>query len=227
MRVRWAHHDSEGLGPAGRVVETHYTLSCLECLKQKTRVIAPVTCRHRYFLKVSMTSFTDEPVVTLDDHNDSVTTINFSPNGIYLASGNEGGLVLVHSVLNWTPLLRFVGTSPITSSTWHPRLQRVFFCGCKSGDVHMVQFSTSGVRSSISITVHRRPDIYVNRGHRFHVDGPHEGSDPLPWASWLGKYPRRRLWKGCFSGHISTTDGQPHELDKYQIPSVSLSAPRI
>ena len=95
-----------------------------------------------------MPSFIDKPVASLGGHGDSVTTANFSPNGAYLASGSEGGLMLIHSVTNWRrPLLRFIGTSPITSSTWHPRLQGVFFCGCKSGDIYTVRFSASGVRS--------------------------------------------------------------------------------
>lgn len=86
-------------------------------------------------------------VDTLDGHSDSITVTQFSPNGTYLASGSEDGSLLVYSVSDWKSLLRFVDASPITSLVWHPSLKRVLFCGCKSGDVHMIRFSASGVRS--------------------------------------------------------------------------------
>lgn len=86
-------------------------------------------------------------VGTLGGHRDSINATQFSPNGAYLASGSEDGSLLVHSVGDWQPLLRFVDASPITSLVWHPKLRRHLFCGCKSGDIHMIQFSASGVRS--------------------------------------------------------------------------------
>ena len=109
-----------------------------------------------------MPPFMNEPIVSLGGHGDSVTTTNFSPDGVYLASGSEDGLVLIHSVVNWMPLLRFIDASPVTSLTWHPRLQRVFFCGCKSGDVHAVRFSTSGVCPCISAASSGCADIRMN-----------------------------------------------------------------
>ncbi|KAF9790781.1 WD40-repeat-containing domain protein [Thelephora terrestris] len=54
-------------------------------------------------------------VGTLDGHKDSINATQFSPNGAYLASGGEDGLLLIHSINNWRPLLRFVDASPITS----------------------------------------------------------------------------------------------------------------
>ena len=84
-------------------------------------------------------------VGTLKGHGDSITTTQFSPNGVYLASASEDGLLLIHSVGDWKPLLRFVDASPISSLVWHPTLKRLLFCGCKSGDVHMIKFSASGV----------------------------------------------------------------------------------
>jgi len=86
-------------------------------------------------------------VGTLNGHGDSITAAQFSPNGAYLASGSEDGLLLIHSVGDWKPLLRFVDASPITSLVWHPSIKRLLFCGCKSGDVHMIKFSASVVRS--------------------------------------------------------------------------------
>lgn len=85
-------------------------------------------------------------VSTLNGHRDSITATQFSPNGAYLASCSEDGLLLIHLVGKWKPLLRFIDASPITALAWHPRFKRLFFCGCKSGDVHIIRFSTTGVR---------------------------------------------------------------------------------
>lgn len=93
-------------------------------------------------------------VRTLNGHNDSITTTQFSPNGSHLGSGSEDGLLLIHSIGDWKCLLRFVDASPITSLVWHPSRKRVLFCGCKSGDVHMIRFSASGVRSRLVRTEH-------------------------------------------------------------------------
>lgn len=84
---------------------------------------------------------------TLNGHRDSVNATQFSPNRSYLVSGSEDGSLLIYSVGSWKPLLRFVDASPITSLVWHPKRRRVLFCGCKSGDIHLIQFSVSGVRS--------------------------------------------------------------------------------
>lgn len=86
-------------------------------------------------------------VSTLSGHRNSINTVQFSPDGAYLVSGSEDGLLLIHTVNSWQFLLRFVSPSPITSLVWHPKLERVLFCGCKNGDVHRIQFSASGVRS--------------------------------------------------------------------------------
>lgn len=78
--------------------------------------------------------------VTLGDHEDSVTAMEFSPDGMYLASGSEDGVLLIYSTCDWKPIQRFVNASPLNSLTWGPFSDQYLFCGFKSGDVHTIRF---------------------------------------------------------------------------------------
>jgi WD40 repeat protein len=40
-------------------------------------------------------------VETINYHIDNVWVVKYSPNGEYLASGSEGGLLVFHKILNW------------------------------------------------------------------------------------------------------------------------------
>lgn len=84
---------------------------------------------------------------TLGDHEDSVTTIEFSPDGRFMASGSEDGLLLIYSTIDWKPIRRFVDASPLTSLAWDLLSGRHLFCGFKSGDVHTIQFDPSKATS--------------------------------------------------------------------------------
>lgn len=139
-------------------------------------------------------------ISTLGGHNDSINATQFSPNGTYLASGSEDGSLLIHPVGEWKPLLRFVDVSPITSLVWHPILGRLLFCGCRSGDVHVIRFSASGVRSCISqhqtaiLTDVRTPARCP------YLDRRNTRPDTLPGPSQQEELTCCRMWQRCVFG---------------------------
>lgn len=73
---------------------------------------------------------------SLYGHRSSITALSFSFDGKYLAAGSENGTLMIYATMSWTPLMRFVDLSPLTSITWHPSKKRILFCGFASGDVH-------------------------------------------------------------------------------------------
>jgi len=77
--------------------------------------------------------------ITVTGLNESISALEFSPDGKFLASGCEDGSVVVFSTLDWKSLYTFADVSPSTSLTWHPRVEGLLFCGFKSGDVHTLQ----------------------------------------------------------------------------------------
>ena len=84
--------------------------------------------------------------VTLGEHGESVTAIEFSPDGRHLASGSEDGILLIYSTIDWKPIRRFIDASPLTALTWQHSGQYIF-CGFESGDIHTIRFDPSKVNS--------------------------------------------------------------------------------
>jgi len=101
--------------------------------------------------------------VSLGEHEESVTAMEFSPDGRFLASGSEDGLLLIYSTIDWKPIRRYIDASPLTALTWHLSGQYVV-CGFKSGDVHIIQFDPFKVNADrepvagMSLTVLAFPD---------------------------------------------------------------------
>lgn len=87
-----------------------------------------------------------EPETTIAGLNGSISALEFSPDGKFLASGCEDGSVTLFSTLNWKPLHTFVDVSPSTSLAWHPWIGGLLFCGFKSGDIHTLQINLPRVR---------------------------------------------------------------------------------
>ena len=83
---------------------------------------------------------------TLAHHTDSITNLQFSPNGKYLASGSDSGIILVYSTSSWEPMRQFVDVSPVSVLLWHNRAHHILLCGYRSGDLHLVNVGKSAVR---------------------------------------------------------------------------------
>lgn len=106
------------------------------------------------FLAISSPQMSVSPYLhetTLRGPEESVTAMEFSPDGRFLASGSEDGLLLIFSTLDWKLIRQFVDVSPLTSLAWHPILRGRIFCGFKSGDIHTMQFSPPKV---VQMTTH-------------------------------------------------------------------------
>jgi WD40 repeat protein len=143
-----------------------------------------VPYRHVYPQVASSITSMYTLVGSLNGHTDSITAAQFSPDKAYLASGSEDGSLLVHSISNWEPLLRFVDASSITSLVWHPTSRRLLFCGCKSGDVHIIRFSASGVRSRILQHQISVLTNIQNPARCSYVDRRNAGPNPVPGAPY-------------------------------------------
>jgi len=87
------------------------------------------------------------PRYTLDTtlptgHGNTITALQFSPDGRFLASGSGDGVLMVFSTSTWKPIKRFVDASPLTAVIWHPTFPKTLICGYGSGDVHTVNFES-------------------------------------------------------------------------------------
>lgn len=84
-----------------------------------------------------------ESLETLSGHTSSITAILFSPDGEYLASGSENGVVLVSSTESWETVKTLVNVSPVTALLWDPTFPMTLVCGCASGAMLTVHIGGS------------------------------------------------------------------------------------
>lgn len=94
-----------------------------------------------------------EREITIVGLKESISALEFSPDGTVLASGCEDGSVTIFSTLDWKPLRTFIDASPSTSLAWHPQIKGLLFCGFRSGDVHTLQTNRPQVRPMESLSL--------------------------------------------------------------------------
>ena len=84
--------------------------------------------------------------VTVAGHTGTVTTLQFSPDSKFLASGSNHGVLLIFSTSSWRPLKQLIDASSITAIVWHDTECYLLVCGCESGDLHFLHLTESLVR---------------------------------------------------------------------------------
>ena len=82
---------------------------------------------------------------TLEGHIATVNAVEFSPDGRFLASAGNDGVLLIFSTSSWSPVCRFLDVSPVSVLAWHGRKRYLLFCGFQSGDLHVLTMSKSMV----------------------------------------------------------------------------------
>lgn len=111
--------------------------------------------------------------VSLTGHTGTITTLQFSPDCRFLASGSNHGVLLIFSTSSWRPLKRFIDSSPITTILWHTTERYLLLCGCESGDLHFLNFTNSFVRlppSRSHPSCHPQQEIVIDSTSYF--EGP-------------------------------------------------------
>ena len=92
-----------------------------------------------------------ESVETLSGHATSITVLQFSPNGEYLASGSECGTILVTGTESWKTVKKLVNVSPVTALLWDPTFPMMLVCGFASGAILTVHIDTGDLVRARSI----------------------------------------------------------------------------
>jgi WD40 repeat protein len=82
---------------------------------------------------------------TLEGHTATITAVEFSPDGRFLASAGDDGVMLIFSTSSWSPVCRFLDASPVSVLLWHKKKRYLLICGHQSGDLHILTMSTSMV----------------------------------------------------------------------------------
>lgn len=88
-----------------------------------------------------------EGVETLSGHTSSIFVVLFSPDGEYLASGCENGLILITSTESWETVGRLLNVSSVTALLWDPTFPMTLVCGFASGAVLTVHIGENDLVS--------------------------------------------------------------------------------
>lgn len=90
---------------------------------------------------------------TLSGHTSSITALRFSPDGDYLASGCESGVVLVTATESWETVQKVVNISPVTALQWDSTFPMTLVCGFASGAIVTVHIGDGDL---VSLTFFHR-----------------------------------------------------------------------
>lgn len=95
------------------------------------------------FFPCLMVTHKYECVETLSGHTSSITVLLFSPDGEYLASGCESGVILVTATESWKIVKKLVNVSSVTAILWDHTFPMTVVCGFSSGAVVTVHIGDS------------------------------------------------------------------------------------
>ena len=98
----------------------------------------------------SMSQNEFSPETTLEGHTATVTAVEFSPDGRFLASAGDDGVLLIFSTSSWSSVCRFLDASPVRLLAWHAKKRYLLFCCFQSGDLHILTMLKSMVHPHTS-----------------------------------------------------------------------------
>lgn len=78
------------------------------------------------------------PLHTLKGYDNTINALAFSPNGEFLATGGEDGMIKIWNPQGGESIANIQVKSPILCLEWDPKRQKRLFFGCQNGTAAFV-----------------------------------------------------------------------------------------